>query len=909
MAIFKCKMCGADLEIVEDSKVCECEYCGSTQTVPSLDNEKKINLFTRANRLRMNCEYDKAAGVYESIVSEFQEEAEAYWGLILCKYGIEYVDDPKTGKKIPTCHRSSFDSVMEDSNFEMVMECGDIQSRLVYREEAKVIEQLRTSIIEVSSKEEPYDIFICYKETDENGDRTIDSVIAQDVYDALTEKGYKVFFSRITLEDKLGQEYEPYIFAALNSAKVMLAFGTNYEYYNAVWVKNEWSRFLSLIEKGEKKTLIPCYKDIDAYDIPAEFKRLQAQDMGKVGAIQDLVRGIEKIIVKELPKQVMSNNVDSDNIRILLDRGNMELEDCEWERADSFYEEILNKNPKCAEAYLGKWLAKIQYNSVKSLINSIETANSYDELKIDTEDSLLKRAIQFADTSLIVEINKILDGINTLNTLKVEAIGYENFKRFCTVKDNIITGCDNNIDVIRIPFGIEGIDEYAFMDCEALTRVIIPGSVTNIGRCAFMGCKSLTSVKILEGLKRIDEWAFMNCESLIDVEIPESVNSIGDYAFASCNLLSTITIPESVTSIGEIAFAPSCLIEIDENNKNYKSQDGMVLSKDGKLLLEYCSTKGDKEVIVPEGITEISGGAFRGCDSLKRIRIPKSVISMEPYNFPHGCLVEIDENNENYKSQDGMILSIDGKTLVCYCSNGENRELIIPGSVTNIGEYAFIEWKSLTSIEIPGSVTNIGRSAFSGCESLTSIEIPRSVTNIGDRAFSGCTSLASITIPECVNSIGYGAFSGCTSLSKVYLSEHAKSIIESKSVRLIFDHENIALYTFESIELEKELNILKERANELKKINDGLQKENSSKQDELRKQRDIKIPEEIACEEKADNIAKLEHDLIGCTIFQGKKKKELSLQIQREKTELDNMKNEALQKKAIHIKRCNETNY
>ena len=210
----------------------------------------------------------------------------------------DYVDDPATGKKIPTCHRSSFDSIMDDSDFEQVMENADPIARRVYRDEAKQIEELRKSIIEVSSKEEPYDIFICYKETDENGSRTIDSVIAQDVYDALTGKGYKVFFSRISLEDKLGQEYEPYIFAALNSAKVMLAFGSDYEYYNAVWVKNEWSRFLALIAKGEKKTLIPCYKNIDAYDMPKEFRRLQAQDMGKVGAIQDLLRGIQKILPK-----------------------------------------------------------------------------------------------------------------------------------------------------------------------------------------------------------------------------------------------------------------------------------------------------------------------------------------------------------------------------------------------------------------------------------------------------------------------------------------------------------------------------------------------------------------------------------------------------------------------------------
>ena len=122
MAICKCKMCGGDLQITELDKVVECEYCGTTQTVPSADNEKKMALFNRANKLRLNNEFDKAAGIYESIIADFPEEAEAYWGIVLCKYGIEYVDDPGTGKKIPTCHRSSFDSVMKDDAFEQACE-------------------------------------------------------------------------------------------------------------------------------------------------------------------------------------------------------------------------------------------------------------------------------------------------------------------------------------------------------------------------------------------------------------------------------------------------------------------------------------------------------------------------------------------------------------------------------------------------------------------------------------------------------------------------------------------------------------------------------------------------------------------------------------------------------------------
>ncbi len=362
MTVFKCKMCGGSLDIKEGMTVCKCGYCGSVQTIPQLDTEKKINLFSRANRLRSACEFDKASGVYETIASEYPEEAEAYWGLLLCKFGIEYVDDPGTGKKVPTCHRSSFDSIMDDPDFEMVMECSDTIARSVYRDEAKAIEALRVAINEVSSKEAPYDIFICYKETDDTGNRTIDSVIAQDVYNALVEKGYKVFFSRITLEDKLGQEYEPYIFAALNSAKIMLAFGTDYEYYNSVWVKNEWSRFLSLIEKGAKKTLIPCYKGIDAYDMPKEFARLQAQDMGKVGAMQDLIRGIEKIMGSKTQTSPATGTLkQGDLTKIgLIKRAFMFVSEGEWSNAQRYAEKVLDIDPTDGEAYLVKAMADLQ---------------------------------------------------------------------------------------------------------------------------------------------------------------------------------------------------------------------------------------------------------------------------------------------------------------------------------------------------------------------------------------------------------------------------------------------------------------------------------------------------------------------------------------------------------------------
>lgn len=263
MSIFKCKMCGGDLEIQPGQTVAQCEYCGTRQTLPRLDGDRKANLYDRANHFRRNNDYDKAMGIYEQILTEDNTDAEAYWSLVLCRYGIEYVEDPATHKRMPTVNRAQYTSIFDDDNYKSALEYADAAQREVYEIEAKAINEIQKGILAISQKEEPFDVFICYKETDQNGRRTQDSVLANDLYHQLTQEGFKVFFSRFTLEDKLGTAYEPYIFAALNSAKVMVVLGTRPEYFNAVWVKNEWSRYLALIRGGAKKVLIPAYRDMD----------------------------------------------------------------------------------------------------------------------------------------------------------------------------------------------------------------------------------------------------------------------------------------------------------------------------------------------------------------------------------------------------------------------------------------------------------------------------------------------------------------------------------------------------------------------------------------------------------------------------------------------------------------------
>ncbi|MEG1678248.1 MAG: hypothetical protein RR379_11295, partial [Clostridia bacterium] len=180
--IFKCKMCGGDLQIQQGATVAECESCGTVQTLPKLDNERKANLFDQANQFRRNNEYDKAMSIYEQLLTESAADAEAYWSLVLCRYGIEYVEDPATHKRMPKVNRAQSTSILADADYQAALEHADAVQRSIYQQEAAAIEALQKDILAISSKEELFDVFICYKETDANGRRTPDSVLANDLY-------------------------------------------------------------------------------------------------------------------------------------------------------------------------------------------------------------------------------------------------------------------------------------------------------------------------------------------------------------------------------------------------------------------------------------------------------------------------------------------------------------------------------------------------------------------------------------------------------------------------------------------------------------------------------------------------------------------------------------------------------
>lgn len=384
MGGLKCKMCGSNLDIGDSITVCKCEKCGTSQTVPDIEDDKELKLFERAGRLRFNCDFDKAAGIYNTITDSYTEEAEGYWGLILCKYGIEYADNA-SGKKVPVCHRISYDSVMDDEDFELVMENSDSESRAIFREEAKIIEENRKKYIQIAESEQPYDIYISYRAKDDNGDKTAVSEIAGHLYNKLTSARYRVFLSEAALKGKKQSDCEPYIYSALNSANVMLALGTSYDDYNNVWVKNEWNRYLEIAEKNKNKCLIPCYKDVDEYDIPKEFAGLKVCQLGNDDTFNNIMAEIANVVKQESVNQPepekaeLAEEIELEEIEIiepvdinkLLDEGFSAISDKNWKKANKLFFHVLDEEPDNSKAYWGQLLVQQECTNAREMADNL----------------------------------------------------------------------------------------------------------------------------------------------------------------------------------------------------------------------------------------------------------------------------------------------------------------------------------------------------------------------------------------------------------------------------------------------------------------------------------------------------------------------------------------------------------
>ena len=359
--------------------------------------------------------------------------------------------------------------------------------------------------------------------------------------------------------------------------------------------------------------------------------------------------------------------------------------------------------------------------------------------------------------------------------------------------DPIIADYCDQIKQVIIGEGVTSIGGYAFWSYTSLSSITIPSSVTSIGYDAFSSCTSLSTITIPSSVTSIGVHAFSSCTSLSSITIPSSVTRIGSYAFVSCTSLFSVSIPYSVNFIGYGVFS-GCTnlsgISVSDSNAKYDSRENCnaIIESSTNTLIAGC-----QNTVIPSSVTSIGYSAFSGCTSLSSIIIPSSVTSIGSSAF-YSCtsLSSIEIPSSVTSIGDWAFESCTSLTSVS-----------MPYSVNSIGYDVFCGCTNLSGISVSGSNTNYDsrdncnaiietstNTLVAGCKNTM---IPSSVTSIGDGAFYNCTSQTSITVPGSVTRIGSSAFYSCISLNSVWM-EAAAPISISDSVFSLVDKYACTLY-------------------------------------------------------------------------------------------------------------------
>lgn len=601
MGTMFCKTCGGTT--LREGNYDVCEFCGNRweregSDTLTVEREKAWDALREGD-------FDTSSRLFERILESAPLDHEAHWGRALAINGILYITD-YTGRRVPTCNNITSRPFTEGRDVSLAIENAPGEIAAGYREQAAYIEAVRAEWFSKAAKEPPFDVFISYKESDrENGiARTPDSYDAQELYHALEAEGYRVFFSRVSLREKVSEHYEPYIYAALNSAKVMIVFGEKPEHFSAVWVKNEWMRFQNRIERGEKHphSLVVVYKDMDPYDLPAPLRARQALNYSDLTLLRTLTAHIARIKgeasgaavgethspaftaplttapspaaqntpatgVKTAPRCGLVFASNGDGTCTLTDIGTCTDADVTvpatspagervtrigkgvfagdaWMTSITLPEGITHIG---AEAFYGcKRLRAITLGCPvgwRVLSTTADTKGTALDAAALADKASAAKYLFDTYSHYAWERSPETGGKTARNTDGTGLAFTSNGDGTCTVKGMGSCTAGELVIPATSPAGerVVAIGKDAFHFAKSLTAVVLPNTLTRIEKNAFFSCKRLALVTLPPSLLSIGEWAFGDCKALTAITLPPSLEAIGKYAFFSCKALSAAT--------------------------------------------------------------------------------------------------------------------------------------------------------------------------------------------------------------------------------------------------------------------------------------------------------------------------------------------------------------------------------
>ena len=735
---FGCKNCTSP-HVRERNGKLFCVSCGAwfeKNVETNEERDARVLYLTRLDRaeelLRMSPpRFDDAEDHFSDFIKHYPRNSDGYWGLVRARYQIKYEDDG-SGKYIPSCYKSTYDDFRNDSDYKRALHYAE--NECIRKQYVGKAESIAAACAEwrKESAEEKYDIFISYKDKEADGKTpTADRAEMKELYTYLLSLGYRVFFSHMSMMQKTGKFYDPYILNALKSSKVMIVYGSKPEHFVATWVQNEWTRYLKMISNGEKQrgSCIVAYKGFNGNELPRELRNLQAVDSTQKSFYHIVVEKAKSILEAD------KSFAKPDNQRYATEYEYGNYAPHRPSLADRI-KAFINPNKVTARHASGNTSASVYNSNTRTAPNTAQNVTPATTTRTaanarpttTTAGSPANRATSGASatrtdtaTTTIITVANAIPTTTTAGSPANRATSGASATRPVTAATTTRTAANARPTATtagspanRTASGASAATRpsAATARTAANTRPTstTAGVRTTANTIPATTGNSTTSLKSKIDMMRKTGYTLAISDAEVDNGCLTKYN--GDSAETD------IIIPDDVTSIGDNAFEYSDITSVIIPG---------TVKKIGKNAFNSCSYL--ENVIIENGVAIIEEGAFNDCANLESIDIPSSIIAIGKSAF-EGC---------------DSLTSID-----------------IPNSVKAIEDSTFKDCSALSDVTIGKGVITIGNSAFYGCSGLTDINIPDNVQIIGKSAFEDCSDLDNATIGKGVTKIGNRAFYRCS---------------------------------------------------------------------------------------------------------------------------------------------------
>ena len=822
-----CKCCGMKLN--REGNYYVCDYCGNKWLI---DVSNDISAVERANAWEAlrQCNFERAVELFEEIIVKEEENHEGYWGRALARNGIVYVNDVVEDKKVPTCNNITESSFLKDKDVQRAISLATKDIVDSYKKQADYIERVRVEWLQKASKEPPYDIFISFKDSDrENGiERTKDSIDAQEIYTALVDAGYKVFFSRVSLRGKVSEQYEPYIYNAIKTAKVMIVFGEKPEYFNSTWIRNEWTRFRARIEKGEKhkNSLVVVVKDMNPSDLPTALKSRQAMNMADITFFETLKKHIKRVIeetnqsthldrieirggqISKRSSQIKQQTLQTREISAAasvktditevqtLSLVNTYVKAEMWKEATKLIDDVLFNNPVCAEALWKKILVKKKITNTQEFVSNIERITEEDLQDIDkilncaTEnlaskvlDSLYEAKIVATDKTFYQILETILPYQYENRKAQIEnsfewAINKSQYKSFSCLLSTVESHAVDEYIGYNIRYAKVTKNPQETKECIERVFSVDEGNVEALKLVFYAQLKEKSSQeKLIESFENLLTYSENTTKTIKGVLrwFADNLKSREE-----CVILRQILrYAEEDLSVfkEELLIIAAKMIELGYfDDAEYITK--LILSFDKNNTVAYWN------ICLIRTKSKKSSDISKSKVLLKDIPEYTKHLALANEERRKECIALVKQQEEAKKERKrekvkkivAMAILVVVLSLIAMPTitseiekaqrNGTTIKLSDDGRGYIITGYEKKTEELIIPYKILGKkVIAIAPRAFYNNRLLKVVSIPDSVTSIGDSAFYYCSSLETIIIPDSVTYIGGGTFAGCSSLT------------------------------------------------------------------------------------------------------------------------------------------------